>query len=64
MNALIVDDVEQNREVLFKILSSLGRKVRLAESGEQALKLIRREIWLRSKPSARRAGAWRRLWKS
>ena len=44
LNALIVDDVEQNREVLFHILASLGCQSRSAESGEQALELIRLEI--------------------
>ncbi|MBI4661685.1 MAG: response regulator, partial [Verrucomicrobia bacterium] len=44
VNALIVDDLEQNREVLFQILASLGCQVRLAESGERALALIRSEM--------------------
>ena len=44
VNALIVDDVEQNREVLFQILVSLGCHVRVAENGKRALELILSEI--------------------
>jgi signal transduction histidine kinase/ligand-binding sensor domain-containing protein/CheY-like chemotaxis protein len=44
VNALIVDDIEQNREVLFQTLSSLGCQARVAESGERALELIGLEI--------------------
>ncbi|MHB8520051.1 MAG: two-component regulator propeller domain-containing protein [Limisphaerales bacterium] len=44
VNALIVDDIEQNREVLLQVLRSLGCQARVAEGGEQALELIRLEI--------------------
>jgi len=44
VNALIVDDVKQNREVLSQILASLGCTIRSAESGKQALELIHLEI--------------------
>ena len=40
VNALIVDDIEQNREVLHQTLASLGCRVLVAESGEQALELL------------------------
>ena len=44
VNALIVDDVKQNRDVLSQILASLNCTVRSAESGKQALELIDLEI--------------------
>ena len=40
VNALIVDDVEENRQVLLQILDSLGCRTQVAESGEQALKKL------------------------
>ena len=44
VKALIVDDIEQNREVLFQILTSLGCQARVAESGERALALLAVEM--------------------
>jgi signal transduction histidine kinase/ligand-binding sensor domain-containing protein/DNA-binding NarL/FixJ family response regulator len=44
VNALIVDDIEQNREVLFQILTSLGCQARVAQNGERALEQIRVEL--------------------
>ena len=44
VDALVVDDVDQNREVLSQILVSLGCQVRVAESGARALELIRSGI--------------------
>jgi signal transduction histidine kinase/CheY-like chemotaxis protein/HPt (histidine-containing phosphotransfer) domain-containing protein len=41
--ALIVDDSATNREILTTCLGSWGMKVRLAESGRQALAVLRRE---------------------
>jgi PAS domain S-box-containing protein len=40
---LVVDDVKEQREIALKILSQLGYSVRLASSGEEAVKLIRNE---------------------
>jgi PAS domain S-box-containing protein len=39
---LIVDDVKEQREIASKILSQLGYSVKTAESGEQALELLKR----------------------
>lgn len=40
LDVLVVDDVPQNRDVLEKILTSLGCDVRCAESGVRALELV------------------------
>ncbi len=40
---LVVDDVKEQREIASKILSQLGYSVKTAESGEQALELLKRE---------------------
>jgi CheY-like chemotaxis protein len=39
---LVVDDVKEQREIASKILSQLGYSVKTAESGEQALELLKR----------------------
>jgi DNA-binding NtrC family response regulator len=38
---LVVDDIEEQREIASKILSQLGYSVSLASSGEEAVKLMR-----------------------
>lgn len=43
VNALIVDDVEQNRMILARMLTEIGVATRSAADGEQALELIRSE---------------------
>jgi len=40
---LVVDDVKEQREIASKILSQLGYSVKTAESGEQALELLKRD---------------------
>ena len=40
---LVVDDLEENRELISRRLSRLGYTVRLASSGEAALQLVRNE---------------------
>jgi signal transduction histidine kinase/CheY-like chemotaxis protein len=40
---LIVDDVATNREILAQILEGLGARVRLAQSGEEAIAAARKE---------------------
>jgi signal transduction histidine kinase/CheY-like chemotaxis protein len=42
VEALVVDDVAQNREVLSRLLSAIGVRVRQAASGSQALEEVRR----------------------
>jgi signal transduction histidine kinase/CheY-like chemotaxis protein len=44
VSALVVDDVEQNREVLSQLLRNIGCEVRIAASGHQALGLLRQEL--------------------
>lgn len=43
VNALVVDDVIENREVLAEMLTSIGCQVRVAASGEEALRLVESE---------------------
>ena len=40
---LVVDDVKEQREIASKILAQLGYSVKTAESGEQALELLKRD---------------------
>ena len=40
---LVVDDVREQREIAFKILSQLGYSVKTASSGEEAVKLVENE---------------------
>ena len=37
VHALVVDDIPENRDVLFTMLSQIGCEVRAAENGRQAL---------------------------
>ncbi len=41
VEALVADDVQENRDVLAKILSHIGVQVLLAENGQQALEMVR-----------------------
>jgi CheY-like chemotaxis protein len=43
VSALVVDDVEQNREVLSQLLKNIGCEVRTAAGGHQALELLREQ---------------------
>ena len=51
VEALVVDDVAENRDVLSKLLSDIGVSVQLAENGQQALDLIRQVATTRDSPS-------------
>ena len=42
-SVLVIDDVREQREIASKILSQLGYSVRLASSGEEAVKIMRNE---------------------
>jgi CheY-like chemotaxis protein len=44
VNALVVDDNQNNRDVLSKLLLGIGCQVRLAESAAEALERIREEL--------------------
>src|SRR5262249_952888 len=44
VRALVVDDVGQNRDLLFDLLFSIGCDVSVAVSGAQALELVRMRI--------------------
>ena len=44
VRALVVDDVEANRDVLYLMLTRIGVEVETAQNGAQALDLIRREM--------------------
>ena len=44
VNVLVVDDVQENRDVLMQLLSGIGCQVRAAESGQKALELLRIEL--------------------
>jgi len=44
VSALVVDDVLENRDVLSHLLTDIGVDVRLAESGQQALDLIKESV--------------------
>ena len=41
---LVVDDNQSNLQMIAKLLSYAGYKVKLAESGEQALKTVKKEM--------------------
>jgi signal transduction histidine kinase/ligand-binding sensor domain-containing protein/DNA-binding response OmpR family regulator len=44
VNALVVDDVRENREVLSRLLRSVGVEAQLAESGEAALEAVQQHM--------------------
>jgi signal transduction histidine kinase/DNA-binding LytR/AlgR family response regulator len=44
LSALVVDDVLENREVLSKLLTDIGCQVATAESGPQAIELLRQQL--------------------
>ncbi len=44
VNALVVDDIQENRDILKGILSDVGVEVRGADNGQEALEEIRRNI--------------------
>ena len=43
VNALIVDDVPENRDLLARLLESLGCAVQLARSGEESLEVVEKQ---------------------
>lgn len=43
LNVLVVDDVEENRDILFRILRSMGADVTLAVDGKQALDYLQQQ---------------------
>ena len=43
VNALVADDVEENRDILERLLSAIGVNVRLAEDGRLAIEGVRKE---------------------
>ncbi|MBS10153.1 MAG: hypothetical protein CME19_00940 [Gemmatimonadetes bacterium] len=44
VNSLVVDDVEANRDVLFRILDRAGVDLRLAENGQDAIDKIAEQM--------------------
>jgi len=44
VKALIVDDIDDNREILGKLLSDIGVEVQLAGSGQKAIELVRQSL--------------------
>ena len=44
VNVLVVDDVQENRDILMQLLSGIGCRVRVAENGHKALNLLRKEL--------------------
>ena len=44
VTALVVDDIETNRDILRQLLERIGVEVQTAEGGEQALRMVREQI--------------------
>lgn len=44
VKALVVDDVEENRDILHKLLLAVGVEVILAENGKQAVEFVREQV--------------------